>query len=145
MTPPIPDRVAQRAYDAWVEDEGGCYISTYSTASHGYAQIGWWEGGKSHMTTAHRAAWTHVHGEPAPDHDVDHLPTCDRRCVNIAHLRDISAVDNRRRNKTPFPLEQSCPRGHDPGERFKSKRGMICRLCKNEQGREAYHRGKASA
>lgn len=33
----IPDRIAQRAASAYVVDDG-CHISTYSTASHGYAQ-----------------------------------------------------------------------------------------------------------
>ena len=37
----IPSRVAERAATRYVEDENGCFISTYSTASHGYAQIGW--------------------------------------------------------------------------------------------------------
>ena len=44
-------------------DEAGCWVSTYSTASHGYAQIGWQDGPDRHMALAHRAAWVHVHGQ----------------------------------------------------------------------------------
>ena len=36
----IPDRVASRAANRWIAGENGCHISTYSVASHGYAQIG---------------------------------------------------------------------------------------------------------
>ena len=37
----IPERVAQRAFDAWSLSPDRCLISTYSVASHGYSQIGW--------------------------------------------------------------------------------------------------------
>lgn len=38
----IPPRVAARAAARCiVDDVTGCWISTYSVASHGYAQIGW--------------------------------------------------------------------------------------------------------
>lgn len=38
----IPDAVAQRALARFVFDPvTGCHVSTYSVASHGYAQIGW--------------------------------------------------------------------------------------------------------
>lgn len=49
---PIPERVALRAYERVEVDEAGCWISTYSTASHGYAQIGWQGDGKTHMVLA---------------------------------------------------------------------------------------------
>lgn len=51
----IPDRVALRAATKYKVD-GDCWVSTYSVASHGYAQIGWQEKGKLRGTTAHRAA-----------------------------------------------------------------------------------------
>lgn len=34
----IPARVAERAFNNWEPSPSGCRISTYSTASHGYAQ-----------------------------------------------------------------------------------------------------------
>lgn len=49
----IPDRVANRAATKYETSEGGCWISTYSVASHGYAQIGWRDGDHRHMVTPH--------------------------------------------------------------------------------------------
>lgn len=132
----IPARVAERAFTKWMPDENGCHISDYSTGSHGYAQVGWWENGKSHMVTAHRAAWTHIHGEPPPDHDIDHRPTCSKKCVNLEHLRELTASENRRRSRGRWdaPLGY-CIYGHPDSERtIKSDHGTHCRLCK-EVGR----------
>lgn len=109
----IPKVVAQRAYESWDESPNRCYISTYSVASHGYAQVGWDSkalgvGG----TTAHRASWTHAHGQIPVGMTVDHLPTCDRRCVNVDHLRLLSNFENARRTfGRDWPLGE-CINGH---------------------------------
>lgn len=111
---PIPDRVAERAASRYEVDEHGCWISTYSVGSHGYAQIGWQDGDHREVTVAHRAAWVHHHGAD-PEGTVDH--TCHvRPCVNPVHLRDLPNVDNARRNspENEYPLGQSCTRDHDP-------------------------------
>ena len=51
----IPERAATRALNSYtLDEETGCHVSTYSTASHGYAQIGWQRDGERRMTTAHR-------------------------------------------------------------------------------------------
>lgn len=93
----IPDRVALRALRAFEVDGNGCHISTYSVGSHGYAQIGWQEGPRHRMTTAHRAAWVAVHGQILQGMTVDHL--CRRqRCVNVAHLRLLTNLENARDN-----------------------------------------------
>ena len=64
----IPDRVAQRAISRWIHDpKTGCKISIYSTASHGYAQIGWQDGRNRFIVTAHRAAWVAHTGEQIPE------------------------------------------------------------------------------
>ena len=130
MAKTIPDRVAKRAYEKFVPSENGCYISTYSTASHGYAQVGWQDPGmkRSAMTTAHRAAWTHVHGQIPERMDIDHICR-NHRCVNVDHLRLLTPEDNRRRNKGDYELGLSCKRDHPPGARVKTKRGMVCRDC----------------
>ena len=106
----IPDRVAERAATKYVV-EGECWISTYSTGSHGYAQVGWWEGGKGHGTTAHHAAYQFHYG--ATDETVDH--TCHNVvCVNPAHLRPLSNAENGRRNSVAndYPLGWTCKRNH---------------------------------
>jgi hypothetical protein len=113
MTAPIPERVAERAATRYVENEAGCFISTCSTGSHGYAQIGWTESGKTQMTTAHRAAWVHYTGAQ-PVGMVDHQDHCDRRCVRGSHLRDISNWQNARRNRADAdPRLGVCLNGHD--------------------------------
>lgn len=112
----IPERVAKRAYERATVDENGCWISTYSVASHGYAQIGWQEGGGRWVVTAHRASWVHVHGQIPPGMTIDH--TCRvRRCVNPDHLRLMSNVQNARdggghHKQKPVPTEAKCSRGH---------------------------------
>ena len=113
MTRPIPERVAQRAATRYVEDENGCYISTYSTASHGYAQIGWNEDGKVQMTTAHRAAWVYYTGKQ-PGGTIDHFDHCNPRCVRGSHLRDISNFENARRNRPDASADlATCLNGHE--------------------------------
>ena len=113
MTPPIPDRVAQRALTKFVVNEDGCHISTYSVASHGYAQVGWREDGKTCMTTAHRAAWVaHVGRQVGDGNEVDHHKCSERRCVNPAHLRELTKSENSARtNGRDWPLGQ-CANGH---------------------------------
>lgn len=141
MTSPIPDRVAERAATRYVEDENGCYISTYSVGSHGYAQVGWCEEGKVNMTTAHRAAWVYYAGQQ-PVGTVDHTDHCNRRCVRGSHLRDISNQENARRNRPDAnPDLAVCLNGHD-SERVprlkRNRRGeriisMMCLQCERDR------------
>lgn len=90
----IPPRVAERAASRFVID-GECHVSTYSTGSHGYAQIGWVPDSatRSTMTTAHRAAWVYANGPIPEGMTVDH--TCrNRRCVRVDHLRLLTLAEN---------------------------------------------------
>lgn len=89
----IPDDVCRRAAAKWVEDESGCWISTYSTSSSGYAQIGWAQGPRKRTVGAHRAAWSHWFGAIPVGMTVDH--TCHRkRCVRPGHMRLLSNLAN---------------------------------------------------
>lgn len=138
----IPARAAMRAYEKFVPDENGCYISTYSVASHGYAQVGWRDfvRKKNDATTAHRAAWTHVHGQIPKRTDIDHRQECDRRCVNVDHLRLLSPEENRRRNKGDYEMGMSCKRGHPSSARRRTERGMVCIACNTARVQEFYER-----
>lgn len=108
----VPARVVERVRTKVTVDEStGCLISTYSTGSHGYAQVGWVEDGERTITLAHRVAWIGDHG-PIPDGmTVDH--TCKRRkCVNVAHLRLLTNYENARRTSgRDWPIGQ-CINGH---------------------------------
>ena len=136
---PVPERVAQRAYERVEVDENGCWISTYSVASHGYAQIGWKdESGKTRMILAHRAAWTHVNGQMPLGITLDHLCKT-RRCVNPDHLRLLPNYENARRVAGgDWPLGY-CANGHPNsarvermvvGKNGKPRVGSICGPCR---------------
>jgi len=134
---PVPERVARRAYERVEVDENGCWISTYSTASHGYAQIGWYDE-KVRMVLAHRAAWVHVNGQMPLGMTLDH--TCKtRRCVNPDHLRPLPNYENARRVAGgDWPLGY-CANGHPNsarsertvrGKSGRKRVGSICALCR---------------
>lgn len=128
---PIPGRVAQRALENAVPGPNGCHISTYSVASHGYAQIGWHVSGTSDMagTTAHRAAWVCWNGQIPEGATIDHLCK-ERRCVNPLHLRMLSNYENARRTSgRDWPLGQ-CANGHSNRHLVLSGKKRVCSLCR---------------
>lgn len=133
----IPERVARRALERADKLPNGCRISRYSVASHGYAQIGWAESGRTFMVLAHRAAWVAVNGQMPLGMTLDH--TCkERRCVNPEHLRTLPNYENARRvGGMDWPLG-TCANGHPHGDlepvtrRTKSgarRVGRRCRTC----------------
>lgn len=131
---PIPERVAERAYERVQVDENGCWISTYSTGSHGYAQIGWSIGTKTQMVLAHRAAWVHVNGQMPLGMTLDHLCKV-RQCVNPSHLRMLPNYENARRvHGMDWPMGY-CANGHPNDLRVSwsragSRDGTICGACR---------------
>lgn len=124
----IPERVAQRAALSFVL-EGECRVSTYSTASHGYAQIGWQESGGRWVVTAHRAAWVHYTGDQIPEGmTVDHLCR-NRRCVRQEHLRMLTNFENARRTAgRDWPLGE-CVNGHSNDHLVKRGEKILCAVC----------------
>ena len=138
---PVPERVAQRALTNVDKQPNGCWISRYSVASHGYAQIGWSvtgrrdaNGRKIQMVLAHRAAWVAVNGQVPLGMTIDHLCK-ERRCVNPAHLRRLPNYENARRvNGEDWPMG-FCKRGHPNSElrEYPSHGGFSkeCRICRN--------------
>ena len=128
----IPVRAQERAAKNYCVS-GDCWQTTYSIGSHGYGQIGWTEGGKTHVTTVHRAAWTYHNGPiPAPM-TVDHV--ChNRKCVNPAHLQLLTNQENAIKNRIDYDPDY-CKRGHRrrPDE---VGSGKGCQECKNEWTRK---------
>ena len=107
-------RNIEAAYDRiahWADrDEStGCLISRYSVGSHGYAQA--WDG--ETVVLAHRIVWEYHHG-PIPDGmTVDHEVCRNRKCVEVAHYRLLTNLDNARRHTgRDWPLG-FCVNGHD--------------------------------
>lgn len=133
----IPPRVAENAATKWEEDENGCWVSTYSVASHGYAQVGWQDQGKRLGTTAHRAAWVHFNGQIPAGATIDHLCRV-RPCVNPAHLRLMSNRDNARggggwHTTKPVPTGRKCHKGHEVLQFMSGAKH--CRECAQEWAR----------
>lgn len=112
----IPERVGERAASRHAPDENGCWISTYSVASHGYAQIGWKNGSERNVVTAHRASWTHFNGPIPEGMTIDHICHV-RRCVNPEHLRLMSNIENATGGgglnlRKPVETDKTCRSGH---------------------------------
>lgn len=137
----VPEHVARRALTNVDRQPDGCWISRYSVASHGYAQIGWSipkakrrNGTRNSMVLAHRAAWTAVHGQVPLGMTLDH--TCKvRRCVNPDHLRLLPNYENARRNNgRDWPIGL-CANGHTTQALIPDGRGgLICGPCKRVYG-----------
>jgi hypothetical protein len=140
----IPDRVVERVLDnvsmgAAVNLQlGPCHLSTYSTASHGYAQVGWTENGRTRMVLCHQVVWFADHGPIADGMTVDHRCHV-KPCIRLEHLRLLTNEDNGRRNRPglDWPLDGSCANGHGPEHRFAiahkdGSRKTRCRECMND-------------
>lgn len=146
----IPARAAERAATRYEVDENGCHVSTYSVASHGYAQVGWQDGDARGATTAHRAAWVHHTGQQIPDGlTVDHACR-NRRCVNMDHLRLMTLLQNARDNGwaagtryvgDPVDTGRKCPAGHTVYQYPSGSYG--CRECAAELKRRKDERKRA--
>lgn len=143
----IPDRVAERAATRYVEDENGCHVSTYSVASHGYAQIGWQQQGGRWVVVAHRASWVYAHGTQIPEGmTIDHLCK-NRRCVNPEHLRLLSNFENARRTSgDDWPIGE-CKHGHPNKFLRRSGQKWVCAKCfrKWQRDYQARHQGTSAA
>lgn len=108
----IPKRVMDRAYAKTTRPATGCWISTYSVASHGYAQIGWNDGPSDrHVVLAHRAVWERFNGRVPVGMTLDHLCR-EKRCVNPKHLRLLENFENGRRTHGMDWKIGECANGH---------------------------------
>lgn len=106
-----PEHVVKRVLAKVAMGPRGCHISTYSTASHGYAQVGWHEDGKRVMTLCHRVIWIWFRGEIPTGMTVDHMCK-NRRCIRLQHLRVISNFENARRTSGRDWKLGECANGH---------------------------------
>lgn len=138
---PTPRRVIDRLLSRYTVDANGCWISHYSTGSHGYSQIGWTEGGKNAMRLGHRVSWEAHHGPIPDDMTVDHDCRV-RRCINPGHLQLLPNLDNAREGGgfnvgEPVPLDRLCGKGLHPLLRYPS--GAVgCRECAAARARRKY-------
>lgn len=130
----VPDAVLMRVLANVTVREDGCVISNYSVGSHGYAQLGWWKTGRvCCMILAHRAAWLALRGPIPDDMTIDHICRV-RKCVNVAHLRLLTNVENARSNGNA--IKTHCPRDHpyDAENTRRDSRGFrYCKQCARDR------------
>ncbi len=141
----IPDYVTERALANATRDPAtGCLVSHYSLGSHGYAQIGWQEDGRTVGTLVHRVAWIAEHGEIPDGLTVDH--TCKNKpCLEVGHLRLLTNYENARRTfGRDWPLGR-CINGHSNDELIVADGGrrIRCGPCRTEYQR-TYRAGRAA-
>lgn len=136
----VPARVIERVRDHIAMGPNGCWISTYSTANHGYSQVGWRGEGGRWVTLCHRVMWIAENG-PIPDGmTIDHRCNT-RRCVRPDHLRLMDNLQNARRTSGRDWEMGMCVRGHDDSHYWRPagdgrKRGY-CSACA-DAARAAY-------
>ena len=133
-----PERVVARVLMKIVISPDGCYVSDYSTASHGYAQVGWVENSKRIVTLCHLVVWRSARGPAPAGMTVDHRCR-NRRCVNIEHLRLLPNLENARRTDgRDWPLGQ-CINGHEDALYWRPKTDRqpkgYCHACRMESQR----------
>lgn len=77
-------------------DSTACWLWTRALTAHGYAVF------NSDLTTrqAHRWAYLHWNGPLLPGMEIDHSCRV-RRCVNPAHLEQVTHAENMRRARGP--------------------------------------------
>lgn len=71
----------------------GCWLWTAATTG-GYGRFSVGPRGNHHLVPAHRYAYECLVGPIGPGLDMDHRPTCPKRCVNPAHLRPVTHKEN---------------------------------------------------
>lgn len=90
-----------------VEKTDTCWLWTRSCQPSGYGQLSL--GGT--MVLAHRVAWQLING-PVPDGtELDHRPTCPKRCVRPDHLRPATRKQNEENRAGPQRNNTSGYRG----------------------------------
>lgn len=124
---PVPDRVQERYLNSLSFEGKSCLVSSYSTGSHGYTQIGWVENGERVMELGHRVAWFIAHGPVPDDMTIDHICR-NRRCGRVDHLRLLSNVDNAKLNGNA--VKTHCKRGHEFTEANTYRDGEGHRRCR---------------
>lgn len=113
------------------ETEGGCWQWQLSSGSHGYGNA--YNG--TTVVLAHRMSFEAFRGPIPTGLTVDHICR-NRMCVNPAHLRLLTNVENARDNG--FATRTHCPRGHEytPENTYRRNRGRQCRQCARDRRRK---------
>lgn len=114
-----------------------CILWTGRVNEYGYGTIG--------VSLAHRRAWEEANGPIPKGLVIDHIchdpDICrlgvecpHRKCVNVAHMKVVTAKENRERTYSAFGIKTHCPKGHAyEGDNLLISDGRrYCRACKRE-------------
>lgn len=125
-----------------LDKSGSCWLWTGVVSSNGYGVIQ--RNGK--VIYVHRYSYTYYKGDIPPRYVIDHLCRVPL-CVNPKHLEAVTIGENvlrgvgaAARNK----LKTECPQGHsytEDGDVYTSKRGRVCRICRNVSLRKTRVKG----
>lgn len=138
---PAPGRVIKRLLSKIEVSESGCWISLYSTGSHGYSQIGWQVGEKITMRLGHRVSWEAANGPIPEGLTIEHKCRV-RRCINPEHMELMSNLDNAAggggiHTGTPTPTGRKCGKGLHDLLLYPSG-AVACRECQSARNRRKY-------
>lgn len=131
-TPEMPQKrraLARLAERTIPEPNTGCLLWIGSVNRYGYARFYL---GK--VTTGHRAAWTLLRGSIPTDKVIDHICRV-RSCVNVEHMRLVTAAQNTIENSNSRSAlnkaKTHCFRGHAlSGKNLgRGKKGRYCITC----------------
>jgi hypothetical protein len=136
--------------------ENGCWHWGGYVLPNGYGQLG-------RNNLAHRLSYEHFNGARTPGLSIDHVChtndlTCPggdsclhRRCINPAHLEEVTTGENIMRGRGFGPVNESkfrCPASHlytDENTYYRPDRfGRMCRICRRERLREYALRNRES-
>lgn len=127
----IPERVRKRFWSrVAVLSEAECWPWRLSLGSHGYGQVGWWDGDHSVMVLAHRVAWELTVGSIPDELTIDHVCR-NRRCCNPSQLRLLTLSENVADANT---CDAQCRNGHPrtPENTYIRPDGVReCRICQS--------------
>ena len=126
-----------------------CWEWVAHTDKDGYGTISKIENGKKRTLKAHKVSFEFYHG---PINKFWVLHKCDNPgCVNPRHLylgtAKDNAIDRENRGRSTGPKKTVCSNGHpydSINTYLRPKGGRDCKVCKNTNWRNMYHRKRAN-
>ncbi len=120
---------------------GPCHVSKSRSIVCGYATAKF----KGKSIRLHRYVFELAKGSPIADGMmIDHMCRV-KRCINPAHLREVTPKINSTENIVRVQ-KTHCPQGHEyNAENTKIRRGAKeCKVCHRNQSKSSYHRKRKS-
>ncbi len=119
----------------FIVQPNGCWEWQGALDEKGYGRIGF----KGRTARVHRVAFEYAGGALIDGLVLDHL-CCNRRCMNPAHLEQVTSRENLERGRKVHSVRTHCKRGHlrTLENRKKVGKSFACRECHREDKRRYY-------